>query len=189
MRANPYGRWVTTGTYINRNHFAGMIELASPFAFASAFYTCQLWSDPQRRTAFTRAGGESPLGFRIVFYLFLTLIMVIGVVYSYSRAGIVSVSFALIALSMLTFLKVRATRWRLLIAGPITLAAAFSLSIGLGTVMHRFEIMSPSECQGTLRRTMMWSDTVQLFRHNPLPSTGLGLMKMPCVLSRRISSI
>lgn len=166
-----------------------MIELASPFAFASAFYTCQLWSDPQRRTAFTRAGGESPLGFRIVFYLFLTLIMVIGVVYSYSRAGIVSVSFALIALSMLTFLKVRATRWRLLIAGPITLAAAFSLWIGLGTVMHRFEIMSPSECQGTLRRTMMWSDTVQLFRHNPLPSTGLGLMKMPCVLSRRISSI
>jgi hypothetical protein len=50
---NPYDRWVAIGTYINRNHFAGLMELTIPFAFASAFHSYQLWSDPQRRAAST----------------------------------------------------------------------------------------------------------------------------------------
>src|SRR5690348_2015616 len=106
---NPYDRWVATGTYVNRNHFAGLIEMILPFAFASAFYTYQLWSDPRHRRASAKSGGESPLGFRIVFYLFLAVIMLIGVVYSYSRAGILSVSLVLITLSILTLIKIRRT--------------------------------------------------------------------------------
>ena len=79
---NPYDSSVATGTYINRNHFAGLMDLTVPLAFASAFYTYQLWSDPRRRAASTRSGGEGPLEFRIVFYLFLAVIMVIGSVFS-----------------------------------------------------------------------------------------------------------
>jgi O-antigen ligase len=171
---NPYGRWVATGTYINRNHFAGLLELTLPFAFASAFHTYQIWSDPLHRTASTRSGSESSLGFRIVFYLFLAVIMVIGVVYSYSRGGILSVSLTLSAVSILTILKVRRKSWGLLIAGLVTLAVAFSLWIGVGTILHRFEIMSPEEYQGTLTRSLIWRDAVRLFRHNPILGTGLG---------------
>jgi O-antigen ligase len=171
---NPYDSAVAFGTYINRNHFAGLMDLIFPLAFASAFYSYQLWSDPQRRIASTRSGGESPLEFRIVFYLFLVVIMVMGVVFSNSRGGIVSVSFALIALSVLTLLKVRRRSWGLVIAGLVTLAAAFCLWIGMGSILHRFVNMSQGEYEGTLRRSMMWSDTLQLFRHNPILGTGLG---------------
>jgi O-antigen ligase len=171
---NPYDSWVAFGTYINRNHLAGLMDLTVPFAFAAAFYSYQLWSDPRRRTASTKSGGESPLEFRIVFYLFLAVIMVIGVVFSNSRGGIVAVSFALIVLSILTLLKVRRRSWGLVIAGLVTLAVAFSLWIGIGDILHRFVNMSQAEYEGTLTRSMMWSDTIQLFRHNPILGTGLG---------------
>lgn len=171
---NPYDSWVATGTYINRNHFAGLMDLTVPLAFASAFYTYQLWSDPRRRAASTRTGGESPLGFRIVFFLFLAVIMVIGSVFSYSRGGILSVAFSLIALSILTIFKVRRKTWGLLIAGLATLALAFSLWVGVGGLLNRFVSMSRTGYVSTQRRSMIWSDTVQLFRHNPILGTGLG---------------
>lgn len=171
---NPYDSSVATGTYINRNHFAGLMDLTVPLAFALAFYTYQLWSDPRRRAASTRSGGESPLEFRIVFYLFLAVIMVIGSVFSYSRGGVISVSFTLIALSVLTILKVRRKSWGLLIAGLATLALGFSLWVGVGGLVHRFVNMGRAGFVTAQRRSMIWSDTAQLFRSNPILGTGLG---------------
>jgi O-antigen ligase len=171
---DPYDLEVAIGTYINRNHFAGLMDLTFPLAFASAFYSYQLWSDPRHRAASARSGGESPLWFRIVFYLFLAVMMVIGVVYSFSRGGILSVSFTLIALSILTLLKVRRKSWGFLIAGLATLALGFTLWIGVGRVVHRFVDMSQAGYVGSQRRSMIWSDTVQLFRSNPILGTGLG---------------
>ncbi len=173
---DPYGRWVAIGTYINRNHFAGLIELTFPFAFASAFYTYQLWSDPQHRFASTRSGpgSEGSIGFKIVFYLFLVVMMVVGVVFSISRGGIIAVSFTLITLSVLAFLKVRRKSWGLVIVGLATVAVGFSLWIGIGTVVHRFVNINQSEYSGTLRRARIWDNTTQLFRKNPILGTGLG---------------
>ena len=171
---NPYDLWVAIGTYINRNHFAGLIELTFPFAFAYAFHTYRLWADPQHRTASTRSGSESSIGSLIVFYLFLAVIMVVGVVFSFSRGGILAVSFTLIALSGLTLLKVRRRSWGLVIAGLAALALGFSLWIGLGGVLHRFEKMGQTKQLRSEVRSMIWSDTVQLLRKNPILGTGLG---------------
>ncbi|HKT12309.1 MAG TPA: O-antigen ligase family protein [Terriglobia bacterium] len=171
---NPYDSWVATGTYINRNHFAGLMDLTVPLAFAAAFHTYQLWSDPRRRAASTRSGGESPLEFRIVFFLFLAVIMVIGSVFSYSRGGVLSVAFTLIVLSVLTIFKVRRKSWGLLIAGLATLALGFSLWVGVGGLVHRFVKMGQAGYVSTQRRSMIWNDTLQLFASNPILGTGLG---------------
>lgn len=173
---DPYDQWVAIGTYINRNHFAGIIELTFPFVFASAFYSYQLWSDPRQRAHRVSSGTDedSSIGFRIVFYLFLVGMMVVSVVFSFSRGGILSVSFTLIALSVLTFLKVRRKSWGLVIAGLAALALGFSLWIGVGSVLHRFENMSHSAYLGQSKRSMLWSDTLELFRANPILGTGLG---------------
>lgn len=173
---DPYDLWVAIGTYINRNHFAGVMELTFPFAFASAYYSYQLWSDPRHRVASLQSGGEgdSSIGFRIIFYLFLVVVMVVSVVFSFSRGGILAVSFTLIGLSLLTFLKIRRKSWGLIIVGLATLAVGFSLWIGLGGVLQRFEYMSQSKYLGTSRRSMIWSDTLQLLHANPVLGTGLG---------------
>lgn len=174
---NPYDSWVATGTYINRNHFAGLMDLTVPLAFASAFHTYQLWSDPRRRAVSTKSRGESPLEFRIVFFLFLAVIMVIGSVFSYSRGGILSVAFALIALSVLTIFKVRRKSWGILIGGLATLALGFSLWVGVGGLVHRFVKMGQAGYMSTQRRTMIWNDTLHLFASNPILGTGLGTYK------------
>ncbi len=173
---DPYDFLVAIGTYINRNHFAGLIELTFPFAFAYAFYTYQLWSDARHRGTSIRSesGGESSIGFRIVFYLFLAVMMVISAVFSFSRGGILSVSFALIAMSLLTLFKARKKSWGLVIAGIAVLGLGFSLWIGLGGVVQRFERMGNSKHIKAEVRGMIWHDTVQLLRANPVFGTGLG---------------
>lgn len=173
---DPYDLLVAIGTYINRNHFAGLIELTFPFAFASAFYSYKLWSDLQFHDTPERSGfdSESSLGYRAVFYLFLVVMMIVSVVFSFSRGGILAVSFTLIALSVLTFFKVRRKSWGLIIAALAALAVGFSLWIGAGGVLHRFVNMTPGEYAGTFRRPMIWSDTLRLLHENPIWGTGLG---------------
>jgi len=172
---NHYDLWVA-GTYINRNHFAGVMELTFPFAFASAFYSYQLWSDPRHRAMSVNSGsdGDSSLGFRTVFFLFLVVMMVLGVIFSFSRGGILSVSFTLMALSLLTLLKVRRKSWGMVIVSLAALAVGFSLWIGIGTVVFRFQQMGQSSYLHTSERSMIWSDTLHLLRENPILGTGLG---------------
>lgn len=173
---DPYDLWVAIGTYINRNHFAGLIELTFPFAFASAFYSYQLWSEPRHGAPSGKSGNsdESSLGFRVVFFLFLVVIMVLSVVFSFSRGGVLSVAFALIALSILTFLKVRRKSWGVVIASLAALAVGFGLWIGVGTLVYRFQQMGHSKFVQKSERTMIWTDTVSLLRANPILGTGLG---------------
>jgi O-antigen ligase len=173
---NPYDVWVAIGTYINRNHFAGLIELTFPFAFGLAFYSYQLWSDPRHRDAAATSGpgGDSTLGFRIVFFLFLVVIMVLSAIFSVSRGAILSVSLTLVVLSLLTFLKVRRKSWGLVIASLAILAVVFSLWIGLGTVLNRFQTMGQSRYLRTSDRSMIWNDTLHLLDVNPILGTGLG---------------
>lgn len=173
---DPYDQWVAIGTYINRNHFAGLMELTFPFAFALAFYSYQLWSGsghgaPSGKTG---SGAESSLGFRIVFYLFLAVIMVLAAVFSFSRGGVLAVAFTLIGLSILTILKVRRKSWGLVIASLAALAMGFSLWIGLGTLVYRFNQMGHSKYLQTSERSMIWTDTMSLLRANPILGTGLG---------------
>ncbi|MEJ2008273.1 MAG: O-antigen ligase family protein [Acidobacteriota bacterium] len=173
---DPYDLWVAIGTYINRNHFAGVIELTFPFAFASAFYSYQLWSEPKHSDPSARRGSDniSSLGFRVVFFLFLVVIMILSVVFSYSRGGILSIAITLIVLSLLTLLKVRRKSWGLVIGSLAALALGFSLWIGIGTLVFRFHQMGQSNYLQTSERSMIWSDTAQLFRANPILGTGLG---------------
>ena len=173
---DPYDLWVAIGTYINRNHFAGVIELTFPFAFASAFYSYQLWSEPKHTDPSARqgSGNESSLGFRIVFFLFLVVIMILSVIFSYSRGGILSVAITLMVLSLLTFLKVRRKSWGLVIGSLAALAVGFSLWMGLGNLLSRFQAMGQSKFLQSSERSMIWSDTLQLVRANPVLGTGLG---------------
>lgn len=173
---DPYDLWVAIGTYINRNHFAGVIELTFPFAFASAFYSYQLWSEPRHADPSARRGSgtESSLGFRIVFFLFLSMIMVLSVIFSYSRGGILAVAITLMVLSLLAFLKVRRKSWGLMIGSLAVLAIGFSLWMGLGSLLSRFEVMGHSKFLQSSERSLIWKDTVQLVRANPVLGTGLG---------------
>jgi len=172
---NPYDPWVATGTYINRNHFAGLMEFAIPFTFASAFYSYQLWSDwRQGRAAHSASGDDSGAGFQVIFYLFLMLIMFLALIFSWSRGGILAVLATLIVLSLLTAFKIKRKAWVMGVAAFALLAIGFTLWIGLGPVLQRFQEVGQTNYLHTSERSMIWQDTMDLLRENPVLGTGLG---------------
>src|SRR5439155_3284507 len=86
-----------TGTYINHNHFAGLLELTLPFAAASVFYFFQLWSESRRNMARRRAPASAgSAGVLCVFYSFLLVIGLVGIIFSRSRGGILASTFSVV---------------------------------------------------------------------------------------------
>lgn len=164
-----------TGTYINHDHFAGLLELTIPFAFASAFYFFQRWSDD--RSANRRGSStQSALGLQAVFYLFLVALMVIGVGFSISRGGIAGTVASIIFVAFLALMRLKRGRktWLVGVLLLLTCIATYALWIGLGAVLTRFQQVHETNYLQMEGRIATWRDSLRLIRDYPLVGTGLG---------------
>src|SRR5947208_3628875 len=94
-----------TGTYINHNHFAGLLELTLPFVFALAFYSFQ------REGRRKQSGGSNSSSFQSVFYFVLAVVLMVALVFSRSRGGILASLLSLIFISLLAQLKFGRKAW------------------------------------------------------------------------------
>jgi O-antigen ligase len=164
-----------TGTFINRNHFAGFLEMVIPFVLASAFYSFQTWAS--RRHAFHGTLEEeerASAGHQTIFYLFLLIFMVVAVVFSRSRMGILVTLFTIVVLTLLAQLKVRRKAWLGGVLAFLACAVGYGLWIGLGPVLTRFEKITDPTYLSLEGRMTIWADTLRLVRDFPLLGTGLG---------------
>src|SRR5438552_7927968 len=87
-----------TGTYINRNHFAGFLEMTLPFAVALALLYADLFVKHSSRgtTSIRNIVPRTEL-FSLLFWLFLAVLLFAALVLSRSRMGIISALVSLIA--------------------------------------------------------------------------------------------
>src|SRR6267154_2383845 len=88
-----------TGTYINRNHFAGFLEMILPFAMVLALR----WTHLLSRNTSGEAGTFRKIVARtelvsVVFWLFLAILISAALVLSRSRMGIISALVSLVAI-------------------------------------------------------------------------------------------
>ena len=158
-----------TGPYINRNHFAGYMEMAIPLALGLLVY----------KSAKIQTLSHLPLAKRIAHLLdrkelppltFLSLgilIMSAGVFFSMSRGGItgfmVSVLFFTAMIRTRRILRKKA--WPLTLLG-ITLFFAVIMATR-SQIEGRFE-------EANIHRIDVWKDTVPIVRDFPVFGTGLG---------------
>jgi len=165
-----------TGTYINHNHFAGFLELVIPFAAMMVFYNLQSRSAqgvPERRRG--RAGGNSPsLNPRILFYAFIMILLIIGVVFSRSRMGIFSVLVSLILMALLGQLGGGRRAWMVITLIVIACSMTYAVWIGIDPVMKRFEALTPSGLENPYGRAEIWKQASGILRNYPAVGTGLG---------------
>jgi O-antigen ligase len=146
------------GPYVNRNHFAGFIELILPLAFVP------LVLGRVRRERWPVVG--------------LFAVVPIGALFlSVSRGGIVSfgVELAVLALVMIQ----RRAMGRQLFAGAVVLLLALLMVswLGVGELQQRFSSFQPLEATAG-KRASMRRDTWQIFLHHPLSGTGLGTLQI-----------
>jgi O-antigen ligase len=165
-----------TGTYINRNHYAGLLEMLIPLALAMALhYAGWLDATTAGQAKGFRGWMRDPRLQRAPFWLFVGVILFLALVFSGSRMGILSAILS--ALVMLALLQLRANRSRRGLLIPLILLAAgiaMAVWIGPGPVLTRFSQMDAEYAASPTSRVNIWRDTLGLIRQHPLLGTGLG---------------
>ncbi len=165
----------TVGTYINRNHFAGLLEMTLPFVAGSAFYWFQTWSgDRQTSPGRPIPAVESSAGAQCILRLFFLAILIVAVLLSYSRGGILATFVSLVTVVLLAQIKVRQKSWLLAMALLLLLSAGYGVWVGIQPVVARFEAMQVPGHFPTDVRISAWKDFFHLVREVPLFGTGLG---------------
>jgi len=157
FREMHYGG-IPFGPYVNRNHFAGFVELILPLALVP------LVLGRVRRERWPVVG-------------LFAVVPIAALFLSVSRGGIVSfgVELAVLALVMIQ----RRTKGKQLFAGAAVLLLALSMVywLGVGQLLQRFSSFQSLEVTAG-KRASMARDTWQIFLHHPLTGTGLGTLQI-----------
>jgi len=164
-----------TGTYVNHNHFAGLLGLIIPLVGSMAFYYFQQWAEGRAQDLDRHATpGKSSVGFQSLFYVFMALVLAIGVVFSRSRGGILAMVFSLVFIGLLAQLRTTRKAWTAGVFVFLLGLAGYAIWIGLDPVLARFEQLREPGYLQLEGRISIWKDSLHLVRDFPLIGTGLG---------------
>lgn len=164
---------VATGTFINRNHYAGYLEMCLPLLITVVIGRFALLRSFRGNILVRLSHALESEGSQILLLTFTIVLVAVSLIFSLSRSGI---TFAIISLMafFLLYWKARETLTRkslltLSIAGTVALA----VWIGLNPVIERFLRISENwEMEG--ERWDVWKNTFNMFLHFPLAGTGAG---------------
>lgn len=164
-----------TGTFINRNHFSGYLELLIPIALTLVIARIDLFSLAGKRWAEKIAQITGP-GFVLnVLSLIGVVVMSLGIIMSQSRSGVFVLLFIFLLFFLLTAFHFSAGRYRqewikkfLKVAFVlITLAALY---VGVEATVGRFS--KDNLLQDG--RPQYWTGVIRMIGDFPLIGTGLG---------------
>jgi O-antigen ligase len=164
-----------TGTYINHNHFAGLLEMVLPFAVAfgmqrlRALQRTTLHSQARWRAIFC-AAELAP----VVFMAGLCIIIVTALVFSRSRMGLISAVVSLVMILACSKARFRSYKHRPILLTALVVVIGIVLWIGSAPVVSRFEALGSEYSRNRDNRFFIWRDTLRLIRQHPLLGTGLG---------------
>ena len=152
------------GTFINRNHFAGFIEMVWPIALGFTLaqggwrqgYTLKkiLSSESLNRQALLALG---------------VVVLLLSLLFSHSRAGITGASMGFLAFIWLSRNRSReiSRLMRSMLVGIIGLLVFYSAVMGTGSIADRFLRLEEGDS-----RLNIWRDSLMILRDHPF---GIGL--------------
>lgn len=162
-RPKPYGAEDASGTYVNRNHFAGFLGMVLPFALAMAF------------TASESAGQRPSVWPRRIFWLFVTAILFLAVAFSKSRMGIFACGVAMVLVAILAVAAPHERKRAAVVAlALVVTGAALAVGLGVEPAMERFGALDQEYAEKGRGRWEIWRDTARLIAAQPWLGFGLG---------------
>jgi O-antigen ligase len=152
------------GTYINRNHFAGFMEMMLPLGLA---YTLAMGNWQKKISLKALITSDRP---NFQFFLSIGLIvMMLALLLSKSRAGIFGgvIGFLTFALLMRTSSGELPRSFWVIIAVIVGMVSFYSLKIGIDPVLERFLRIGKETT-----RLDIWRDSMSMIKDHPF---GVGL--------------
>ena len=166
---------VASGTYVNRNHFAGLLEMAFPVVIGIAYAHFLFRIHPEVRQSRRRFRAllthpDMPL---FCLLLFAAVWICLGIVFSMSRTGITCMLATSLFLALLLGIRHSQRRIQVLGLAFLLAVAGYAAYIGMEEVLQRFEQLFKQDVVLQEGRVEVWRDTVTMIRDFPL--TGVGL--------------
>ncbi len=164
-----------TGTYINRNHYAGFLEMILPFSLALVFYEyAKLRGDRGTRISFGNLISKPALQ-RLILSFCISVVLCAALVFSRSRMGILAATSSVLVIFALIVISRFHGRTSSLLAGAfVILSICLAIWIGPGPVVSRFQTVNEEYSLGGLSRVVIWRDALPFIRNHPWLGTGLG---------------
>jgi len=167
-----------TGTYINRNHFAGLMAMGMVLAAA---YTAALFRRrPSREQSFFRRSGlrikflqflsEEQRFSKQTWVLFCGATLGIGLIFSASRGGIIGGAGALLSMGLMFFLKTKLRPKGYVLLVLFLIISGYALHMGVEYPVERFERIE----QDWTARERYAHKTMDLFADYRLFGVGIG---------------
>ena len=171
ISARWYPAFDAAGTYTNRDHFAGLLEMVLPFVLAGILFRI-LAAGSSGRPGWMRVVASSMTS-RSLTDIVLLVIVCLGLIFSRSRMGMAAALVGVLVVLVIALLQTRRPSTLALILFILALPATYAIWIGLTPVIQRFK---PLTVAGGLElsRLTIWRDTLALIRDYPLLGTGLG---------------
>ncbi len=166
---------VVTGTFVNRNHLSGYLEMIIPLALGLIIARISLfsltglkWRDKILRLSEKGLSVNLLLSAGIV-------VMAVAIIFSESRSGVFLLIFTFILffeLTVLYFGRVRERqKWiKNFLKVSFIIITIVALNVGIGTVIERFALDDLLH-EG---RPIVWGKVVQIIGDYPLFGSGLG---------------
>jgi len=168
-----------SGTYVNPNHFGGLLILIIPFSLSYILYLAHRRSGRSNLVEIIRQSKFS----NQLLLLFATCLMGTGLIMSQSRGALISAVASIAILYILLTWKKKNQSGTLFIAVFIAIIVIYSVWIGIDPVIEKF-----SETSETLpKRTFIWQDTVAIIKDFPVLGTGLGTYSLSFSLYKNIA--
>jgi O-antigen ligase len=167
-----------TGTYINRNHLAGLLDMLLVLAAAYALSLSgektpePAWlgqSSPLRRWLYRwLSAGEQWNKLLLIF--FLGILMGIGLIFSASRGGMIAAAAALLCMGALFFFRKAHKRRGIIFLLLFAATVLYAIHIGAEYPLERFNRFSSDfEVRSRYARK-----TMDLFKDYPVAGVGIG---------------
>jgi O-antigen ligase len=164
-----------TGTFVNRNHFSGYLEMVIPLALGLIIARVDLFSLAGLRWR-EKILRLSERGFSTTLLIAVgVILMSLGIIFSKSRSGVFLLVFTFILFfgsTMIYFGGVKHQRRGIknFLIAVFLIVVFISLFIGIDATFERFAM------DKLLReeRPAVWANTIGIFRDSPLFGAGLG---------------
>ncbi len=165
------------GTYFNRNHMAGFIEMMFPLClgYMLSYKDWQLGGVPLRNGVKNKKmsvpGGNQP----IFLWAVIIIMMLVAILFSKSRAGILGILLGLLVFATLIRVAHKKVAHRLWLGLAVILGMTllYGFRIGFEGLIDRFMDIGEGN-----PRTAFWIDSLAILKDHPF---GIGLMNFKSV--------